>query len=152
MQGPQLEDGYTRIANEIVEQIGKRKLNGTQRAIIDQIWRYTYGFGRKDAELSLSFLSQAIGSTKSHVDREITALIDRNIVLVTGKTGRGRTLQFNKYFEEWKDRPTNIGQSQTVLQIEDGESYKCGTEPSYNCSTKQCGKYKGNWCNYYGLS
>lgn len=102
---PRLKDGYTRIANAILEEIGRHRLNGTQRAIIDQIWRYSYGFNRKEAELSLSFIATALGKTKSHIDRELNTLIERKIIRVNGTSFRGRTLEFNKHFAEWTDEP-----------------------------------------------
>lgn len=99
---PQKEDGYTPIAHQILEQIGKRGLNGTQRGIIDQLWRYSYGFNRKQASLSLSFLAEALDKTKSHVDRELSTLIARNVIIVVSEVpSRTRVLRFNKRFDTW---------------------------------------------------
>ena len=52
MAGPQLEDGYTRIANEVLEH-GQGEAHSTQYRILFIIWRYTYGFNRKTHYLSL---------------------------------------------------------------------------------------------------
>lgn len=102
----QLEDGYTRIANEILERAARHRLNGTQFRILLVVWRHTYGWGRKEAELSLSFLAEAIGASRSQVDRELTALIERNILeVVSGGNSRPRVLKFNKDFESWLDPP-----------------------------------------------
>lgn len=106
MANPQTKNGYTRIANEILENISKTNLNGTQLRIVMVIWRYTYGFRRKAHEISLAFMAEAIDTTKSHVDRELTALIDRKIINVVGVgTRRGRILSFNKNYEAWEDKP-----------------------------------------------
>lgn len=106
MASPQTKNGYTRIANEILENISKTDLNGTQLRIVLVIWRYTYGFRRKEHEITLAFLAKAIDSTKSHANKELTALIDRNIIHVIGiGQRRGRILKFNKNYEEWSDRP-----------------------------------------------
>ncbi|WP_019536563.1 replication protein [Paenibacillus ginsengihumi] len=99
---PQLEDGYTRIANEILEQAARHRLNGTQFRLLMIIWRYTYGYRRKEAEFTLSFLADAIGASRSQVDRELTALIERNVLeVVAGGSGKPRLLLFNKDFSTW---------------------------------------------------
>jgi phage replication O-like protein O len=100
---PQLEDGYTRIANEILEQVAHLRLNGTQFRLLLIVWRYTYGYGRKEAELSLSFLASAIGASRSQVDRELTDLIRRSVIEVVPGYGRRRLLRFNKDFSAWID-------------------------------------------------
>lgn len=118
MANPQTEKGYTRIANEILEQIFKTNLNGTQLKIVMVIWRYTYGFTRKKHELSLTFLSQAINTKKSHIDRELTTLIDRNIISVFGiGVRRGRILSFNKNYDEW-DNPGKVAEPPLKKELE----------------------------------
>jgi phage replication O-like protein O len=114
MANPQIEKGHTRIANEIIEQISKTDLNGTQMRIIMVIWRYTYGFSRKEYEMALTYLAVAINSTKSHVVKELTTLIDRKIVSVVGiGPRRGRILSFNKNYDEWEERPAGNEQPKT---------------------------------------
>lgn len=106
MASPQTDDGYTRIANEILEHIPRAKLNGTQRSIIDVIWRYTYGFRRKEHEFSLTFLAGATGINKRQIDRELQALIRRNIVEVVAEACgiKSRVLRFNKNYDAWNGR------------------------------------------------
>ncbi|MCV9884724.1 replication protein [Metabacillus halosaccharovorans] len=105
MASPQTKNGYTRIANEILENIAKTDLNGTQLRIVMVIWRYTYGFRRKEYEMSLAFLSETINRSRSHVDKELASLIDRNIISVVGVgKRRGRVLSFNKNYDEWDDK------------------------------------------------
>lgn len=106
MANPQIEKGHTRIANEIIEQVSKTDLNGTQMRILLVIWRFTYGFQRKTYEISLAFMAEAINSSRSHVDRELTTLIERKIISVVGVgPRRGRILSFNKNYEQWQGRP-----------------------------------------------
>lgn len=103
---PQLEDGYTRIANEILEQAARHRLNGTQFRLLMIIWRYTYGYRRKEAEFTLPFLADAIGASRSQVHRELTALIERNVLeVVAGGSGKPRLLRFNKDSNKWAAGP-----------------------------------------------
>jgi phage replication O-like protein O len=136
MANPQTEKGYTKVANEILEHISKADINGTQLRIIMVIWRYTYGFRRKDHEMSLTYLAEAIDSAKSHVDRELTALIDRNIVEVVGVgPRRGRLLRFNKNYDQW--RPTDVVRQSSSTNSSTSSSTTCGTSSSHNSSTKK---------------
>lgn len=140
---PQLEDGYTRLANEILEQIMKISLNGTQFRLVLAIWRYTYGFRRKTHTLSITFLAKAINASRSQVDRELTTLIDRNIIKVLGKVKGVRELGFNKNYEEWIDCPLIRGQSQMSSNQSTILSANQSTEVSSNLRTKK-EKYKEN--------
>lgn len=87
--------------------------NGTQFRILMAVWRYTYGFRRKEHEMSISFLANTINTSRSLVGKELSKLIERNILLVsdTGKRNT-RVISFNKNYEEWltprpnKQKPT----------------------------------------------
>jgi phage replication O-like protein O len=104
-------DRFTMIANELLEQVPKFKFNGTQLRIILVIWRYTYGFKRKQKGLSASYLSEATGISKRQIERELSELIKLNVVTVVLEAlgRRPRTLKFNKDYEVWDQSlvPTN---------------------------------------------
>ncbi|MED4124056.1 replication protein [Halalkalibacterium halodurans] len=105
MANPQTEHGHTRIANEILEHCMKLSLNGTQFRLIMLIWRYTYGFRRKEHEFSINFMAEHIEGARKQVDRELQTLIDRNIITLSGYGKRGaRVLSFNKNYDTW-DQP-----------------------------------------------
>jgi phage replication O-like protein O len=118
MANPQLENGYTRIANEILEEVTKLPLNGTQFRIVIAIWRYTYGFQRKEHEISLAFLSSAAGLNERQTRRELNRLIDMNIIKVVKEATftSSRVLAFNKYYNEWgiTDKTPPVGLDQTT--------------------------------------
>lgn len=120
MRGPQLEEGYTRIANEILEVVSKVKLNGTQFRILMAIWRYTYGFNRKSSEFSLNFLSEATNSNKQQVKRELDKLIEDNIIFIEkeAKFNTSRILGFNKNYSEWKVEGIQSIKKDTVSELE----------------------------------
>lgn len=103
MVGQKLDEPYTRIANDILEEVARRKFNGTQHSILLIVWRYTYGFNRKSHELSVTFLSEAIQADPKGIKRELNRLLDRKVLKVTkvayGK--RSRMIGFNKYFSQW---------------------------------------------------
>lgn len=105
MADVQLENGYTRIANPILEALAKMSLNGTQWRILLVIFRYTYGYGRKEHELSLSFISAATGCDKRQLQRELKDLESKRII--TQKVGVKRIIAFNKNYDDWAGESTN---------------------------------------------
>ena len=97
---PQLENGYTRIADEILEKVAKTKLNGTQLRILLIVWRSTYGWQKKEFELSESYLAKATGIHKQQIKRELKTLINNGIIDVKQQATftTGRVLAFNKNY------------------------------------------------------
>lgn len=96
----QLDDGYTRIANEILEEISKTKLNGTQFRILMTVWRCTYGWNKKEHEISESYLSNATGIHKQQIKRELKAMFDIGILteVQIPNFNTARVIAFNKRY------------------------------------------------------
>lgn len=115
MADVQVGNGYTAIANEIFDHIAKIRLSPMQYRLIFVIWRYTYGFKRKEHNLSLSFLNQATGCDKRQIQRELKDLENRNIITQKIINGIDRIIGFQKNHELW------IGES-TIGEMTNGES------------------------------
>lgn len=136
MADVQPENGYTRIADELLEILPKHKFNGTQLRIIMIVWRYTYGFGRKDHEMSISFFVTATGLGKTQIDRELKTLIERNVLIVTQEPHytQTRKLAFNKHYDKWEiefTSPQKRGQSAKTLTVSENaeeQSAKTSTQ------------------------
>ncbi|MBT2727866.1 replication protein [Bacillus sp. ISL-75] len=112
MADVQPEHGYTRIAHEILEYMAKIKLSPTQYRILFLVWRYTYGFNRKEHDLSLSFLSEGTGCDKRQIQRELTGLENKKIIFQNIKNGAYRKISFNKNYEQWATiGETTIGET-----------------------------------------
>ena len=103
MVSPQIDNGYMRIANEIVEAIMQAGLNGTQFRIVLAVLRYTYGFNRKSHNISLAFLADVTNTNKQQVGRELKKLIDMRVITEVSKPGfkSTRVLEFNKNYRQW---------------------------------------------------
>jgi phage replication O-like protein O len=133
LANPQKENGYTSIANEILEQIAKVKLSPTQYRIIFIVWRYTYGFNRKEHEISLGFLCNATGCDKRHLQRELKELVEMNILRQKIKNGTSRKISFNKHYDKWVSDKTTIGEIDNgeidngeIIEATIGETFKGG--------------------------
>ncbi|WP_052659418.1 replication protein [Bacillus alveayuensis] len=122
MADVQLENGYTKIANEILERMALTKLSPIQYRLIFVIWRYTYGFNRKEHEFSLSFLSKATKYDQRQLQRELAKLEQRKIILQKVQPGKPRIISFNKNYDEWVDEET-LGNS-TIGKVTNGNSTK----------------------------
>lgn len=100
---PQVEDGYTKISNELLEQIYAAHFNSTQFGIILCVIRYTYGFCRKSAKLSNSFIAKAIGKSDRSVKRGIVELIAMNVLIPERYSSTStKKLGINKKYNTWK--------------------------------------------------
>lgn len=99
----QLEDGFTRIANEILDHLMKTRLNGTQNSIIQCVIRNTYGFQRKSHDMALSFISTATGIHKDLIKRELDKLIEFKVILVFKEATfrSSREIGMNKNVSDW---------------------------------------------------
>lgn len=126
MANPQKENGYTPIANEILDEIVRVKLNATQFKILILLWRQTYGYSRKHHEISETFIAKATGLHKHQINREIQGLIKSNIVSVVKPPTytEPRVLAFNKNYHEWQQ---NCGQSTNLLTVNELD-VKCDSE------------------------
>ncbi len=110
MRSPQLEDGYTRIANEILEALAKANLSGRERRILDVVLRMTYGYHRKEARIKNRIFVEMTGIARSHVCHILRDLEEKNVikteknVAIDGNKSTP-TYRFQKNFKKWKVLP-----------------------------------------------
>lgn len=77
---PQLENGYTPIANELLENIISSGLGGAELKILLTIFRQTYGWSRKEAEISLTIFEKFTKLSRRHIVRAIGLLIAKGYI------------------------------------------------------------------------
>jgi phage replication O-like protein O len=98
---PQIEDGFTKISNELLEALSKamaqRIISGEERAIIDWVIRYTYGYQQKNGFFKLTFIAESLGFSLARVSQLIKRLQDKNILI-----REGNEITLNKHYKEWK--------------------------------------------------
>ncbi len=93
---PQLENGYARIANELLEVLAETTLTAYEFKAIILIIRKSYGFQRKEWTIKKWKEFEKIGIKKTHIKRTLSMLCDRKMIKIEGKT-----ITFNKYYNEW---------------------------------------------------
>ncbi|MDF1997625.1 replication protein [Peribacillus frigoritolerans] len=117
MANPQTENGYTRIANELLEQIMKLSLNGTQFRIVLAVWRYTYGFRRTAHTMPLSYIASKIEASKGQVQNALDQLIKKRIIEVVEDSKGGRKLKVNKNYDEWESKESPVPAASNPMPI-----------------------------------
>ncbi|WP_048780727.1 replication protein [Pantoea vagans] len=95
-----LEDGYTRIANELLEAVMLAGMTQHQLLVFMAVMRKTYGFNKKVDWVSNEQLSQLTGMLPHKCSAAKSALVKRNIL-----TQEGRLTGINKELNEWKNEP-----------------------------------------------
>ena len=112
MANVQKENGYTAIANELLEAICNSGFSAMELKVILTIARFTYGFSQKENEMSLGFIANFIKSKgRSHVSEAVTRLISANVINLIENDSQTRVLKINKDYDTWKLRCSEIGNS-----------------------------------------
>lgn len=108
MANPQKENGYTSIANEILEHLAHPGINGSEYRIINVVLRKTYGFQKKKDMISLSQYQNATKMSRKQVVETIKDLVGKRILVK-----ENNVYKFNKNWEEWIvcKRPPPVGNS-----------------------------------------
>ena len=91
------DDGYTRIANDLLDDILKAGLSQTQLLVVLAIVRKTYGYNKKSDRISDSQIAEAINVHRTHVCNAKNELLARNILFRDG-----RAIGVNKVISDWK--------------------------------------------------
>lgn len=93
----QLENGYTRIANDLLEKFSKVKMSGTCWQVLMAILRKLYGFGKKEDWIEYSQIMKITELPKSRISFSIKQLCKYGIV-TQKRNGIKQILSINKNF------------------------------------------------------
>jgi phage replication O-like protein O len=96
MANPQKENGFTPIANEVVEQLVKLRIPASEKDILFFVIRKTYGYHKKEDRISLTQFELGTLLSRVTVVKALKNLISRNILVKSGLLFR-----FNKNYESW---------------------------------------------------
>lgn len=134
MASPQLEDGYTRIANELVDALAGIRLAGQECQVVWSVIRLTYGFAKKCDRISHGTISKATGIPRAKVVVLVKGLVLKKVLCSTNNGTRcPSTIGINKDYSEWLPSP----KKGTIPHIGTTPSPNNGTKPSPNNGTLQ---------------
>lgn len=102
--GPQKENGFTPIANELMEVLARSKFTTREYKCLLFLLRKTYGYSKLEDAISLSQWVKGTRLYKIDVSRTLQRLAERNVIVsTTSGSGRGAktVYRFNKHYEQW---------------------------------------------------
>lgn len=101
-----LEDGYTRIANDLLEAVMCADLTARQLKVVMAIIRKTYGFGKKIDRITNTQIAEMTGIHHTHVCKAKNEMIAMNIVVSSGNK-----IGINKDFTEWNFNISQVSET-----------------------------------------
>ncbi|AZT25123.1 TPA: replication protein [Salmonella enterica] len=106
-----LDDGFTRIANEILEAVMHAGLSQHQLLVFMAVMRKTYGFNKKSDWVSNEQLSELTGILPHKCSSAKSALVKQGILTQTG-----RVIGINKTVSEWSSLPVKGTEKKPYLE------------------------------------
>ncbi|WP_413616437.1 replication protein [Halomonas cupida] len=100
-KGPQVEDGYTRIANELYQVVNNAHacpVTLTQLRVIHAVIRRTYGFNKTMDALADTQIAADTGIPRQKVNPAKHQLIAMRVLVLSDD---GRKIGINKRYDEW---------------------------------------------------
>lgn len=107
MASPQKENGYTPIANELVEALGKIRISGEASQVLWVILRKTYGYQKKADKIAVSQFSSCTSMSKIAVQKAITKLTSMKIITKKGSDSVKEYCVVKDY-STWKPVPKKV--------------------------------------------
>ena len=125
MASPQKENGYTAIANEIVEHLCFAGITGSEYRILLFVLRKTYGFQKKKDRISFTQFQKGTGMNRAHAIRTINSLVHKGILVKDNNS-----YSFNKNWEDWvvhKRVPSTQSDTTASTRLDTKGSTQSGT-------------------------
>lgn len=104
-KSPQVEDGHIKIANELFEAIMAFPFKQTTLRVLLAVLRKTYGYGKKEDDLSASQVGLLLGDMKrQHITTALNELAAMGVI--SKRPGRyGSLVGINKDYSQWVASP-----------------------------------------------
>lgn len=101
MANPQTENGFTKIANEILENLVNTPLLGAEFQVLLFIIRKTYGYNKKQDRISFTQFEQATGISRQTINKTIKNLMAKGLIVKICLPGGNMGYTFIKDHEKW---------------------------------------------------
>jgi len=121
MANPQCENGYTRIANELLDALIKSCPGGSQGSVLLAVIRKTYGFHKKEDSISISQIQKATNLSRRAVIYATQNLEAKRMLIVKRKRGRSNKNMINKIsiqkkYDKWVVQGISTQYANTLKQ------------------------------------
>lgn len=111
MVSPQKENGYTQIANELMERLCYPGINGSEYRVLLLVIRKTYGFHKKVDRISLTQFQSFTLMNRAQAVETIKSLLEKRILIK--EDGQ---FAFNKNYHEWETEKRGSMQKHTGME------------------------------------
>lgn len=101
MASPQKENGYTAIANEILEHLVKIDLLGAELRVLLFIIRKTYGYQKKSDRISFTQFEEGTGISRQTINKTLKNLMAKGLIVKICLPGGNVGYTFIKDHENW---------------------------------------------------
>lgn len=134
----QLEDGFLRLANELLDAAMSSGLPETELCILMAVWRKTYGFSKKMDWISNEQLSEMIGKHLTHCSTAKNNLVRKKVLIQ-----EGRKVGMNTNISEWLTKNNGFRKTlaetakKTLAEVANGPSQKLLTTKDNIQKTKE---------------
>ena len=108
-----LDQGYTRVANAILEKLSMTDISGREHMLVQAIIRKTYGYGKELDFIALEQLEEMTGIERKNISTLLKHLAQLKILIRTG-SGLVKKIGINRNLNEWiKEKKLHKGRSKT---------------------------------------
>ncbi|MBF0405461.1 MAG: replication protein [Nitrospirae bacterium] len=112
----QVEEGFTKVPNDLLEALARMRINGEARQLLDVILRKTFGWNKKEDWIPLSQFCLLTGIKKPNVIRGLKTLVEMQIIIKTDNR-KSITWRINRSFSTWKPLSKLITLSKPITSV-----------------------------------
>lgn len=128
--GPQLEDGFVRVANELYDAILEKLSSYRHIKIVMAIIRKTYGYGKKEDDITISQIADITGIHRNNVGKALRELEDMGVINKVRAGSHGLIVGINKHHTQWEgDEVKTRGPGRQAINLIDDESSNQNVAP-----------------------
>ena len=146
MANPQTSNGYTKIANEIVEALCKVRLPAEVMCVSLTVIRLTYGWSRTKATITRREFMDATGMNKGNVNRAIKKAIALGCVRTDSSNKNHRTdsvtYSFQKNYKLWTPPTVPDDSSATSVRSDSNTSVHTDSKTTVSADSSLISKEK----------
>jgi phage replication O-like protein O len=115
VSSPQLENGYTQIAHEIMEALAQINLSPYESRAIWFILRKTYGWKKKRDWIAQSQFSKGLKLDRRHVHRALKGLLSKVMIVICRDDKNRPSYSFQKDYSKWKTSSVEMTKAKSVI-------------------------------------
>lgn len=115
----QKENGYVAIANDLLEALYRFGLTRNEYKVMLCVIRHTYGYNKKEHQMSLTFIANDTGLAKERICEALNGLKVKNLLSVTPAKGvQPQILSVQKDPDKWLSVTENVTVTDSVTVTE----------------------------------